>query len=84
MFSEAFNITKSSLFDELSGFERIVLDEYLSGSSYKEVSKNVSKTLNKRYNTKSIDNALLRIRKKALHLKEHGKLEEIPLFMKKN
>jgi len=69
------------LYEALSGFEQVVLEEYLSSSSYKEMSKNVSGKLKKRYNTKSIDNALLRIRKKAIYLREHGKFEDVPLFI---
>jgi len=81
--NEAYKVTKGSLLNELSEFERLVLDEYLSSSSYREISKNISKTLHERHNAKSIDNALLRIRKKAMHLKKHGKIEDLPLFMKK-
>lgn len=79
--SEAFEVTKKTLMEHLSDFERVILEEYLSSSSYKEISKDVSRNLSKRYNTKSIDNALLRIRKKAISLLESGKLEEIPLFI---
>jgi len=82
--SEAFEATKANLFKHLSEFEQIVLREYLTGESYKDVSKNVSKCLHRRYNTKSIDNALHRIRKKALHLLEFGKVEDLPIFMKKS
>ena len=81
--NEAYEVTKNTLLNELSEFERVVLREYLSSSSYKEISKNISKILNKRHNTKSIDNALLRIRKKAMHLKKYGKVEDLPIFMKK-
>ena len=81
--NEAYKVTKESLLNELSEFERMVLDEYLSSSSYREISKNISKMLHGRHNAKSIDNALLRIRKKAIHLKKHGKIEDLPLFMKK-
>lgn len=79
--SEAYALTKGALYGALSDFERVVLEEYLSSSSYKEISKNVSKVLSKRYNTKSIDNALLRIRKKAMYLREHVRTEDLPLFM---
>lgn len=82
--SDAFEATKANLFKHLSEFEQIVLREYLTGESYKDVSKNVSKCLHRRYNTKSIDNALHRIRKKALHLLEFGKVEDLPIFMKKS
>lgn len=82
--NEAYIVTKNSLLSALSDFERIVLKEYLSSSSYREISKNISITLNKRYNTKSIDNALLRIRKKAIHLFEYGKIEDLPIFLPKS
>ncbi|MCK4826539.1 hypothetical protein KA005_62935, partial [bacterium] len=72
---------KDALFDSLSEFERVVLNEYLSSATYREISKNISKNLSKRHNTKSIDNALLRIRKKAIYLKKHGKIEDLPLFI---
>ena len=79
--NEAFQITKKNLLGVLSDFEKIVLKEYLSSSNYKEISKNVSKILNKRYNTKSVDNALLRIRKKAMYLRDHCKPEDVPIFL---
>ena len=79
--SEAFTMTKKSLYVALSDFEQVVLEEYLASSSYREISKNVSKKLKKKCNTKSIDNALLRIRKKAIYLRKHGKFEDVPLFI---
>ena len=78
--NEAYEITKKSLLDSLSDFEQVVLEEYLSSSSYREISKNITKRTSRRFNTKSIDNALLRIRKKAFHLRKHSKIDEIPLF----
>ena len=80
---EAYQITKKTLMKSLSDFERVVLSEYLESSSYDEISDNISEALLKKYNTKSIDNALLRIRKKATHLKKFSKLEEIPIFITK-
>ena len=82
--NEAFNVTKRTLLDALSDFERVVLNEYLSSSSYREISKNISLILKKKYNTKSIDNALLRIRKKAMHLLESGRIEDLPIFIPKS
>jgi len=78
---EAYNVTKKSLFNVLSDFEKVVLAEYLSNVSYCEISKNISAILHKRYKPKSIDNALLRIRKKAMHLLKVGKKEELPIFL---
>jgi RNA polymerase sporulation-specific sigma factor len=82
--NEAYIVTKNTLLNALSGFERIVLKEYLASSSYREISKNITVSLDRRYNTKSIDNALLRIRKKAMHLYEYGKIEELPIFLPKS
>jgi RNA polymerase sporulation-specific sigma factor len=81
--NEAYEVTKKNLFNELSDFEKIVLNEYLSSSSYREISKNVSKILKKKLNTKSIDNALLRIRKKAINLLKFSKKEDVPIFLPK-
>jgi len=79
--SESFSVTKNSLISVLSEFERVVVEEYLAGAPYKEIAKNVSKKIGKRCKTKSIDNALLRIRKKAIYLQEHSKKEDLPLFI---
>jgi hypothetical protein len=81
--SESYEKTKTTLLEALSEFERVVLEEYLSSSSYREISRNVTKKVHKRCNTKSIDNALLRIRKKATHLMRYGKLDDLPIFIKK-
>jgi len=81
---EAYEVTKRTLFNALSGFEKTVLNEYLASSSYQEISKNISVALRNRYNTKSIDNALLRIRKKAMHLMKFGKKEDLPIFLLKS
>ena len=81
--SEAYEVTKKALLGSLSDFEKVVLREYLASSSYKEISKNISENLRGRYDTKSIDNALLRIRKKAIHLRKNSKTEDLPIFMLK-
>jgi len=78
---EAYVVTRNALLDILSPFERTVLNEYLSTSTYKEIAINIAKSNKKRCIPKSVDNALLRIRKKALYLKKYGKVEEIPLFI---
>lgn len=78
---EAYMVTKNALLDILSEFEKTVLSEYLSTSTYKEIATNIATMSKKRCIPKSVDNALLRIRKKALYLKKYGKLEEIPLFI---
>lgn len=79
--NEAYKITVKTLLSSLSTFERVVLEEYLANSSYQEISKNIKLKTKKRCNTKSIDNALLRIRKKAIYLKKHCKVEDIPVFI---
>jgi RNA polymerase sporulation-specific sigma factor len=81
--NEAYEVTKKALWDSLSEFERTVLSEYLSSSSYKEISKSISKAAKSRANPKSIDNALLRIRKKAIYLKKHSRMEDLPIFLPK-
>jgi RNA polymerase sporulation-specific sigma factor len=79
---EALSITKKSLMNTLSEFEQVVLNEYLTTSTYKEIAKNITKITKKRCLTKSVDNALLRIRKKAIYLKDHSKPDDVPLFIK--
>jgi hypothetical protein len=79
--NESYKITKNSLMGMLSDFEKVVLEEYLASSPYREIARNVAKRINKRCKTKSIDNALLRIRKKAIYLREHSKKDDVPLFI---
>lgn len=80
--SESYEVTKNTLLSGLSEFEQVVLYEYLTGSSYREIAKSIAvATGKKRITTKSVDNALLRIRKKAAQLIEGGKLEEMPMFL---
>lgn len=78
---EAYTVTRDTLLSVLSDFEKTVLNEYLSTSTYKEIASNITKINRKRCVPKSVDNALLRIRKKALSLREAGKIEEIPIFI---
>jgi len=82
--NESYEVTKKTLFSSLSEFEQVVLSEYLSSSSYVEISKNIYKRTNKRHNTKSIDNALLRIRKKAIQLIKHCNFDDLPMFLSNN
>jgi len=77
--SESFERTLSAINAVLSDFERAVLSEYLKDKSYREASKAVSRAQGKRCNERSIDNALLRIRKKALVLKREMGGDDIPL-----
>lgn len=82
---EAIQVTKQTLLNELSDFEKKVLMEYLTSSSYKEIAKNITKAQRKKFTykeAKAVDNALLRIRKKAIHLKKHSKDDDLPLFIK--
>ncbi len=58
---EARNELRQQLFATLSTFEARVLSLYLDGFSYYEIAEKLGKT------AKSIDNAIQRIRKKAVH-----------------
>jgi hypothetical protein len=78
---EAYRVTLNNLCKSLSVFEREVLDEYLTSSSYNEIANDISGKSRKKFPTKSIDNALVRIRNKAQKLREISKLEDIPMFM---
>ena len=78
---EAYYVTLSNLCRTLSGFEREVLQEYLTSSSYTEIANDLSTKAEKSHPTKSVDNALVRIRNKAQKLMDSGKIEDIPLFM---
>jgi len=80
--SEAYSKTLKTIMDKLSTFEAIVLEEYLQEKSYKETAKNVTKRTGVRYNEKSVDNALLRIRKKAFEMISECEPDDIPLLIK--
>ena len=90
---EAVEVTKNTLMESLSDFEQMVLEEYLTNSSYKEIGKNITERVGESYasltlsekvkRNKAVDNALWRIRKKAAKLKESSDKEGLPLFMKK-
>ena len=49
--------------------------------TYKEIAKNISIKTNKKCDPKTVDNALLRIRKKAVSLKENEDGSDLPMFM---
>ena len=70
---ETFMHTFEAIQCKLSSFETVVLEEYLNEKSYREVAKGVTRRLSKRHNAKSIDNALLRIRKKAQEIVHSGR-----------
>lgn len=55
---EQYNEMSTHFYDSLSGFESQVLELYLSGLSYSEIAVKVNKS------SKSVDNAVQRIRKK--------------------
>lgn len=79
---EAYEVTLKNLCKVLSKFEQKVLFEYLTSSSYTEIADDISEDNSRPKNqTKSIDNALVRIRAKAQKLRENGKLDDIPLFL---
>lgn len=78
---ESYNRTLEVLKSKLSNFEIMVLEEYLQEKSYEDVAKAVSKKSGIKYNAKSVDNSLLRIRKKSFDiLKENGGIENVPLL----
>lgn len=89
---EALNVTKVALMNSLSDFEQMVLQEYLTSASYKEIAQNIAGRSGENYSMlpdedkerveKSVDNGLWRIRKKAAKLKEESGGEDLPLFLK--
>lgn len=88
--NEALFVTRSTLMRSLSSFERVVLGEYLTGSSYKEIATMIVETTQSKLPyekafknaLKAVDNALLRIRKKAISIKDKHGNAELPLFLK--
>lgn len=66
VFAEDKEKTVDVLRDTLSPFESLVLYYYLEGMSYKEISTGMGKVLERKCNEKSVDNALLRVRRKAI------------------
>ena len=90
---EAISVTKRTLMDSLSDFEKLVLEEYLTNASYKEIARNITERVAEDYMNlegeekktiqKAVDNALWRIRKKAHKLKHESDREGLPLFMDK-
>ena len=90
---EAISVTKMTLMDSLSDFEKMVLEEYLTNASYKEIGRNITERMGEDYSeleisekikrNKAVDNALWRIRKKAIKLKEDSNGDGLPLFMQK-
>jgi RNA polymerase sporulation-specific sigma factor len=79
--SETFQRTLATLSGHLSEFEQIVLAEYLDDKSYRDAAESITECHGLICNEKSIDNALLRIRKKASELREEGGPEEdLPLL----
>jgi RNA polymerase sporulation-specific sigma factor len=71
-------VTIENLKENLSEFESYVLDQYLEGHSYRSMATILTKKLGKKYKEKSVDNALLRIRKKAVIMFDSG--DYLPLF----
>lgn len=62
--SQAFDSIKDVLFQKLTDLEKSIINEYLKGASYKEIADKLC------VKTKTVDNALMRIRKKAQELAE--------------
>jgi len=79
--SEDMDLTLQKLVVNLSRFEALVLKYYLEKASYREIADLISAELGKEYDEKSVDNALLRVRKKAVELYCGG--EDLPLFESK-
>lgn len=77
--SETFERTLTAIKSVLSDFEQSVLMEYLQDKSYKDASRAISKKYGRRCNERSIDNALLRIRKKAMAMKDESGEDVLPL-----
>jgi len=76
--SEESEITTDVLMSTLSPFEASVLKFYLDGLTYKEISGEASDQMGRPCNEKSVDNALLRVRRKAAELL--GDSNPLPLF----
>jgi RNA polymerase sporulation-specific sigma factor len=79
--SEVFDMTLNTMKSKLSGFERVVIDEYLDDKSYRDAASSINKRYGERCNEKSIDNALLRIRKKAAELEGEVNEDQLPLIV---
>ena len=75
---EESGITTDVLMSTLSPFEAAVLGFYLEGLTYKEISQETSSQIGRPCNEKSVDNALLRVRRKAAELL--GEVGTLPLF----
>ena len=78
---DAYKKTFQALMGTLSPFEALVLEEYLAERSYREAARNISKKLGVRHNAKSVDNSLLRIRKKAFEILSENGFEGAPIFL---
>lgn len=81
--SEDMDLTLHRLVVHLSRFEALVLKYYLEKSSYREIAEMVSFELGKEFDEKSVDNALLRVRKKAVELLRDSD-SDLPLFEEDN
>lgn len=91
--NEAIYITKKRLMDALSDFENMVLEEYLTYSSYRGIAQDIAERLGEDYTTmepllkikhnKAVDNALWRIRKKAAKIRNEVNTEYLPIFLKR-
>jgi RNA polymerase sporulation-specific sigma factor len=77
---EAYLKTLEAIKARLSKFEIIVLEQYLQDRSYKDAAKSISRQTGSGYNEKSVDNALLRIRKKAVELLSENK-DLVPILL---
>jgi len=77
---ECFEQTLKQLKNRLSEFEIGALEEYLRDRSYKDAARNLARVLGQRCDEKSVDNALLRVRKKAAQILEEMGRSALPLL----
>ena len=73
-FNEDKEKTINELKETLSPFECVVLMYYLEGLSYREIALRITEEFGKKCKDKSVDNALLRIRRKAEEISSYKKL----------
>jgi RNA polymerase sigma-H factor len=77
--NEDVRMTKELLGKTLSPLEYDVFIMHLEKRSYRDIAKEVSRKYQRRYNEKSVDNALIRVRAKATSLRTQCDVK-IPLF----
>lgn len=79
--SQDHETTLDTLKETLSAFESLVLYHYLDELSYRDIAAEITEIRGELCKEKSVDNALIRIRRKAIDLlQEREKDKELPLF----